>query len=816
MRKYISTFYSAPADLNYTVELWDLDGSGQDVQMTMGVPAVTIDWPEVEPYEPLMTSGCTLKYITNGVYTELMANGYRDVKVVIYSHWKDNGVPQTQLVWSGWLTPNIYSQPYDHDREELELTAIDELSCLQYISYRQFVSERSQTGNVFVRSMFDVIRLILLKYCLYATNDIRDEQFITHMYLTDAVKLGQGSSENALRELYVNEQLFIDEDMSCKEAIEACLHYVNETGFMQYGIFEAIDRDNVGPGLTLFKYPIANPASYTTTANVTYLVNNFDDYFQNTLSTRPVYNDISYTARFSDFPSWQQYKQETTYYDTTDIIQLTSGSSAVQSHVLTNNFHDKLNAWPSALSEIQNVTRMRLAQCPNNVDLYVYNSTGGTVSPISTYPWLDTTNDDYYKCIQQMSINLTSVLLSTNDRNQAVLDGVTTFYNMGGVYVDMEDTRTEEDLNNTGVRSNNYIVLFQNALKGYYQDSTHRYRLADIHYNSKMITLNRGYLDISGTVRFENLARRIPNTDHKAKVEKYNKQTTNLLSVIMSIQIGDYYFYPMNDDRYEWRYVDPTSSSVNEYTGVGVYNTLVPLDANEGEDYFSEHSIARSFANIDIDNKGFLVPLDGLPEIYGDIRIGLWTFRDSDDQYTSNKAKYNEISTIFISDLDVDYINAPMVEGNVEYYNSSPDGTVSYLIEQNTFKDENIISTFIDNQQIDITNNRLACQHEPCNNMALVKISGHYVPASTLYYMNDITASSPAVHQFIPEDYSAHSRYNQYSTSTLKFELLHRNAYDVDVQLKFKNSTSNLKYYIAGASIDYYENLVRYTLMQKK
>lgn len=783
MRKYISTFYSAPADLNYTVELWDLDDNGEDVEMTMGVPPVTIDWPEVEPYEPLMTSGCTLKYITNGVYTQLMANGYRDIKVVIYSHWWDEEEQETKslIVWSGWLTPNIYSQPYDHDREELELTAIDELSCLQYISYRQFVNERGLTGNVYVRSMFDVIINILRKYCLYATSDIRDEEFIREIWLTNAVKLGTNSAQNALRELYVNEQLFIDEDMSCKEAIEACLHYVNETGFMQYGIFEVIDRDNINDsGLTLYKYPISNPAQYTTDA-VSFLVTDFDNYFQNTLSTCPVYNDISYMAKFGEFPSWQSYKKQTTL-DASDIIALIAG---------TTNQHYELGTWPTTLvNDNTYVTRARLASCPDNVVLYAYPS-NEINTPVDPYP----TFDDYYDVIQQAAIPGTSDY-----------DAQLAAYSMLATYVNLEETRDKDSINNTGVSNNDYIALFVNNIynRSWVTQFTPK-KLAEIKYNSNLISINRGYLDISGAVRFENLARRIPNTDHSAKIEGYNNKTTELLMIRMSVKIGDYYYNPGGVQ--EWVSANDAPNGLS---------LVVPLTSNKGEEYFADHTIAKTFANIDINNDGFLVDLSNLPEIYGDITVGFYTYIQNDNTQTSGKAKYDEISTIFINDLDIKYINYPLVTGDVEYYNSSSDGSYSYLIEQNTFKDDNVISTFIDNQQINTAENRIACQHPPCNNMALVKISGHYVPASLLYYMKDITSSSPAQHTFIPEDYSAYTRYNQYSTGTLKFELLHRNEYDMDVQLKFNGSSSQFRYYIAGASIDYYENLTRYTLIQKK
>lgn len=767
MRKYVAGFFSSQAQLDYKLELLNYNESGEDVELTFGVSPFIVDWPETDMYAPLMTSGATMKFLTNGVIEGLIADSYRQIHVKLYSRWLDeNDVEQHTTVFSGWLTPNIYSQAYDHNTEELELTAIDEIAALQFLSYKEF----RNTTNYRIMSAYEIIKNIIY------SSDYCPE--ISEIWLYDTVKIGEGAAQNALRDLYVNEQIFIDEEMSCKEVIEALLKYVNLTGAQQYYYFHIFDRDNI-QGITLFKYNVGAPIGsdlVETLANQD-LTEQLSDYFSNTVSTKEVYKDVSYTAKFGDFPTWTEDKRPNTY-NSQDIVQLIAG---------TTNQHAEQQNWTDINWTVPKMyaTRAKLAECPDNIKCYAY-SRNDLNDPVSPYP----TFSDYFDVIDKGAIAGTgdATLYGTGD------------YAMLGCYANIEDTRDEESADNTGVGASDYLVLFVNNNHNFVTQWTPK-KLAEIKYSSKRLLTPAGYLDITGTVRFENNFRRIINEDHNATIKSYNKLTTNLLKIRMSIQIGDYW------------YAGPTANPV--WTTNRDTSLLIPLVSNKDDVYFADHNIAKSFVDIDIDNQGFLVDLTGLPNIYGDIKIGFFTYASQDEVYSSgdNKTKYNEITTIFIKDLNVSYINYPLAEGDVEYYNSIN------CIYENTYEDSNILSTFIDNSHID--SNKTACQHPPCNNMMLAKNNTTYFPASVIYYSlvdpNVDTPSAP-FGPSIPEEYKLDRLVTQYSTHTLKFDLAHDNSFDLENQLIFTGTSKDPenRYAILGASIDYYTNLTRYTLVQKK
>lgn len=754
MRKYKSSFDSTLRGVTYDVELRNLtEATASDVTLDMGPSPFVVDWPEAETYTPLLTCGCTLNFITSGVVTGLMADSYRQISVKLTDYTNN------QIVFAGWLTPNIYSQAYDRNKEYLELTGIDEISALQYISYSQLIADRQTAADV--KSFFTIIRLILLQYC----------PNISEIWLTNAVR-GSSSGDCALLDLYANEQLFIDEELSCKEVIEYMLRYINATGFSQYGVFEVFDRDKTS-GLTLKKYNVGSGNLVGTVNNTSFDVNNFDNYYGNTISTKQIYKDVSYIAKFGDFPEWQKSKSPNTY-GTQDIVKLIAG---------TVNTHSEPTNWASIDWTVPNtfVTRAKLTSCPDNVKLFAYDSTFTSV----TYP----TFTDYFDVIDKGAYPNTSdaSLYGNGD------------YRLLSSYVRMEDIRTADSYNNTGVSASDCIVLYTNnntaGSNGW--TTTERKRLAEITYNRNIMVTNKGYLDLTGTVQFENLYRRIPCTDHDATIQSYDKKTNNLLYIYIYVKIGNY-FYSGSNANPKW--------STNQYTPIRLY-----IDSNKGDQYFAEHQISKSFVDIDIGNEGFLIDLDGLPDIYGNITIGFLSYRgsgeghNSDDYESDGKTKYGEITTIFIRDLDVKYINAPLATGDVEYYNSINS------IYDNTFKDENLLSTFVDNSSIDTDNK--ACQHPPCDNIVLRNVSGHYVPNMGLFY--SVTGNNYS-NPIIPEKYNVDRLYNQYSSHTLKFELSHTNDYDMDANLQFKNSSSGYKYSILGASIDYYYNKTKFIIVQKK
>lgn len=698
------------------------------VTLKMGVTPFVVDYSEVDMYDPLLCSGATIKFITNGLYSDFMVDSARQTRVTLFD------ITNNQLIWKGYLTPNVYSQKYDHDREELELNAVDDIAALEFISYKTFLHGATPQ----IKSMYTIMEDMLLNLTM-----------ITHLHISETILL---NGEFIMKQLYVNEQLFVDEELSCKEVLDIMLKYVNLTGMYEYYFFTIMDRDKTDD----FKYRIVdmrpnlvpdvvvNSHSYETT---------LDDYFDVTVSTKEIYKYINYTAKFGEFPTWSSFKDDNEY-DTQNIISY--GHSGVDGHVI-------LSRWPTSESEVgvvEYLTRVKMISCPNNVTTYALRGENVTINP---------TFDNYLDMIRKCALTGTYDA-GTNDANIV--------YDRSGAYINIEDTRDQSSFNNIGTPSHDCFVLFTNT------PTTGARKLVEIKYNSQLLVTNRGYLDISGSVNFGKIHRRMLIDNYSDKVNAHDNKTTNLMYINMSVQVGDYYYA----ENGTW------SNNVNYMT--------IDLDVNKKDLKYEFHDISKSFVNIDIENKGFLVDLSQLPDVCGDVKIGLWGYSNYD--VVNYPSCYEDIDTIFVENLDVSYINFPLKTGDVEYYHEINN------IYNNSYEDDNLLSTFIDNADYDLANNRAATQHPPCNNMVLVKISDMYIPASAIVFSDNVQGGH------IPEDWKVDRLYNQHSTHTMKFELMHYNDYDIHEVLTFANSTSGYKYHILGASVDYYFNLTKYILVQKK
>lgn len=108
-------------------------------------------------YKPIKASSATIRILTDKLDDNLYAISDREVKVEIYN------LSRKEIIWAGYLTPNVYSQDYDEVKTELELECQDELSTLKSIS----------TDNIpmMTTSIFEIIKYVL---------GVNDEDIIFH------------------------------------------------------------------------------------------------------------------------------------------------------------------------------------------------------------------------------------------------------------------------------------------------------------------------------------------------------------------------------------------------------------------------------------------------------------------------------------------------------------------------------------------------------------------------------------------------------------------------------------------------------------
>ena len=71
------------------------------------------------------------------------------------------------IVWVGYVTPNLYSQGYENELEEIEVEAIDALSTLQYYKYTIIGSKKD------IVSFTKIINICLVNVMLIALSIFR-------------------------------------------------------------------------------------------------------------------------------------------------------------------------------------------------------------------------------------------------------------------------------------------------------------------------------------------------------------------------------------------------------------------------------------------------------------------------------------------------------------------------------------------------------------------------------------------------------------------------------------------------------------------
>ena len=81
------------------------------------------------PFDPIRNSTATISIVSDHYFEDVLPNKSMDTEVILRNESDDKNV------WIGYLTPKIYSQPYENCLEVIQLEASDCVSILQYFDY---------------------------------------------------------------------------------------------------------------------------------------------------------------------------------------------------------------------------------------------------------------------------------------------------------------------------------------------------------------------------------------------------------------------------------------------------------------------------------------------------------------------------------------------------------------------------------------------------------------------------------------------------------------------------------------------------------
>ena len=204
-----------------TVQILEDGGTGSPVELTGGTPPFIVDVNDEDfLYTPTRFSGATLKLVGSDYLQKLFSTQYQKFKV--------NLVKAGSVIWTGFITPELYSQDYDNSLFELEIECISALSTLEYIDFKQEGATVSLLG--------------IIKKCITESKGDFRAVYIPNVYTS------------SLDGITVSTANFIDEDgkaMTLKECLEVC-KFLNWTVTEYDGCIYFIDMDYIKAGKTSY------------------------------------------------------------------------------------------------------------------------------------------------------------------------------------------------------------------------------------------------------------------------------------------------------------------------------------------------------------------------------------------------------------------------------------------------------------------------------------------------------------------------------------------------------------------------------------
>ena len=249
-----------------------------------------------DTFDHLLCQQATVRLLTRNFVPDFFCASCRDAVVNIYREGK--------CLFAGFVEPQSYSQGYNEEFDEIELSCIDALTALQYAKYRD-------VGSLGV--LYDVVKaeaeqrtfLAMVKEILCgvtAALDIVGGNVMRYLY--DGSRAVDGVARNRYAifgQLTVNELLFLGEEeddvWQQDEVLEEMLKYLNLRIVQDGFTFYVFSWESVkGDGRIVWR-DLLTGVSVTTDRQTTDIVTGLVTDTETTISVGEVYNKIVLTAK---------------------------------------------------------------------------------------------------------------------------------------------------------------------------------------------------------------------------------------------------------------------------------------------------------------------------------------------------------------------------------------------------------------------------------------------------------------------------------------------------------------------------------------
>ena len=255
-----------------------------------------------DTFDHLLCQQAKVRLLTRNFVPDFFCASCRDAVVNIYREGK--------CLFAGFIEPQSYSQGYNEEFDEIELSCIDALTALQYAKYRD-VGSLGVLYNVVKAEAEQRTFLAMLKEILggvTAELDIVGGNAMRYLYDgSKAVDDLAGNRYAIFGQLTVSELLFLgdeeDDVWQQDEVLEEILKYLNlhivQDGFTFYLFsWESVKGDE-----RIYWRDLLTGASVTTTRQTTDIVTGLVTDTDTTISVGEVYNKIMLTAKVESMES---------------------------------------------------------------------------------------------------------------------------------------------------------------------------------------------------------------------------------------------------------------------------------------------------------------------------------------------------------------------------------------------------------------------------------------------------------------------------------------------------------------------------------
>ena len=288
--KYFSQFKDVNDQL-YTVNIIT-DGDGSTTkEFTLGGSPFTTEMDNSDKiiYKPCKYQSATIEMVSQDYNFDIYSSTAQGTKVQL--------LKDSEIVWTGFITPNLYDQGFNEFRETISLEAIDGLSTLQYYKYTPVGKSKD------IVSFISIINHLISQCHSY-----------NYFYISDNIQKDNTTDSSINESLYISEQNFFDEKKenetdndvawTMQEVLEEICQYLGYTCIAEGDSVYFLDYDAIREGInTYYKYTVDNIANPTKVTKVFHKMINENDHSENgaSLSLDKTYNKVKVKDNLYDF-----------------------------------------------------------------------------------------------------------------------------------------------------------------------------------------------------------------------------------------------------------------------------------------------------------------------------------------------------------------------------------------------------------------------------------------------------------------------------------------------------------------------------------